>query len=800
MDYWTQYSKYESILEQGHTSHIVEHPYSPRKGSHDDGFSTGLFLGGIGTPVVSRDLTGFFSRWHLQNGYHVNETIDSAFLSVYWKQGKKSGYSRLDESWKGMRKVSSLFPVTTEHYAGTEIPFELILEFFSPLIKDNTEAQTLPLWYITASVKNTTSVPLELSILYCMPHLLGWKVQQITSVERTNNSWPSQTHAGNTAFDIEEITSLNSIPYSGALQSRNIERPVTDEMEGEIALLSFGSMKQTVSREVCFKAGQNMIDRKSEDQEHTIAYMEHSFRQSGTLPSTGLSWTSHPDEALCSAITRSTTIEGNESDRLSFITVFDLPLVKFGVGRIWKRVYTSRFGDKGRNAKRIAEYGIDHYEEYREEIHNWQTFFVNKHPLNSVLLNELYFMNGGGSVWVEGEKVQLEKGFSSPVLGSGEHVALLEGYDVGYYYYNTSDLWYYAWYGLTYFNKKAAHIVWNDYLKSIDLSLMRKRIIYRTAVEGMMLTPHKVPHDVGSPMEDPWCELNGYQMRDDSNLWKDHNSGFIITYYLYLKMTHQIITKEAWNTIKGAAKQLLTFSPLPFHDEFGDTTWDNLGIEGFASFSGGLYLASLASLSSWADEVGETENALLYREKLAIGEKAYVETLFNGEFFKVSDRGTYSECTMADSILGLYYAHCAQLESEFSLISQDMITQHLKSVYQNNFLNFKQGSLGPLLIAEKANTSFKGDGGDELQVNEVLLGSAWLFVAMLDYYDMKEESEEVAVALKHLIYEDSGLQFRTPAAVNGKREFRAPMNMRPLSIWLLDMNKNITLNKEGKIV
>ena len=598
MDYWTQYQQYSRVIEQGHTYDPNKNPYTPRVGSHDDGPSSGLFLGGIGTSVVSRNLEGYFSRWHLQNGYHLNEIIDSAFLSVYWKQGSKKGYSRLTESWAGSRKVYSLFPVTTEHYADSEVPFELILEFFTPLVKGDSDAQKLPLWFTTAVVKNTTSAPIEISILYCWPNLLGYKGQQVTSLEKTNASWPGQTHAGNSALELDGTTKGSTTSYSGALQERNRKRPVTDEMEGEVALLSFGPNTQRTTREVCFKAGQNMIDRMSKDQEHTIGYMEHYFTLNGTLPSTGLTWNAHPDEALCSAITRSITIEGNCSERLSFITVFDLPLVKFGGGRMWKASYTTQFSDSGRNAKNIAEYGIEHYMHYRGAIHDWQQTLLENSSINSVLINELYFLNGGGSVWVESEKLQPMKELPLPSLGSGEHFAFLEGFDVGYYYYNTSDLWYYAWYALWSFNKEIAQLVWNDFLKSIDLSLDRKRIIYRTAVEGVMLTANKVPHDVGSPMEDPWGELNGYQMRDDSNLWKDHNSGFILSYYLYLKMEHTPITLEAWNTIKGAAKQLLLFSPLPFHDEFGDTTWDNLGIEGYASFSGGLYLGSLAALAS----------------------------------------------------------------------------------------------------------------------------------------------------------------------------------------------------------
>ena len=797
MDYWNQYCEYSNTLKQGHNSHFVEYPYTPRKGSHDDGAYTGMFLGGIGTPVVSRDLKGYFSRWHLQNGYHVNETIDSAFFAMYWKQGTESGYSRLDESWEGERRVSSLFPVITEHYSSKEIPFELILEFFSPLIPNEEDAQKLPLWYTTAIVKNTSQSELEISIMYCFPNLLGWKVQQMSSVDRHHSSWPGQTHAGNTAVPLAGETNLYSVSYYGALQTRNIERPVTDEMEGEVAILSFGPKTQTATREICFKAGQNMIDRESKDQEHTIGYMEHTFSTSGILPETGCNWIAHPDEALCSAITRSTVLESNHSDCLSFMCVFDIPFIKFGGGRIWRRAYTSLFSDSGRVAKEIAGYGINHYERYREQIHHWQNSFLKKHQLYGVMINELYFINGGGSAWVVNEKIQPEKKLLPITLGNCEHFAFLEGFDIGYYYYNTSDLWYYAWYALYSFNKRLAKLVFDDFLTSITITLPRKRIIYRTAVEGVMLTPHKIPHDIGSPMEDPWGELNGYQMRDDSNLWKDHNSGCILTYYLALHIEKQTITEKAYKSITSAAKQLLSFSPLPFHDEFGDTTWDNLGIEGYASFSGSLFLGALAALASWADEAGESNKAASYRNRLFEGELALVNILYNGEFFRVSDRGKYSECTMADSILGLYYVYASQLEHEFSIITRDMIIHHLRSVYNNNFLQFEEGELGPLLVAEKAKTSFDGDGGDELQVNEVLIGSAWLFVAMLDFFDMNIESDKVATSLKKLMYEDSGLQFRTPAAINGKHEFRAPMNMRPLSIWLLDMNRRIKLNKEG---
>ncbi|MFO8043767.1 MAG: GH116 family glycosyl-hydrolase, partial [Alkalispirochaeta sp.] len=67
-------------------------PYWHAKpGSHDDGELSGLFLGGIGAPVVGRDLDGSFARWHLQNGYHLRQSIDSAFFALRWAERGSGG-------------------------------------------------------------------------------------------------------------------------------------------------------------------------------------------------------------------------------------------------------------------------------------------------------------------------------------------------------------------------------------------------------------------------------------------------------------------------------------------------------------------------------------------------------------------------------------------------------------------------------------------------------------------------------------------------------------------------------------
>lgn len=793
MDNWEKAQKYYSIINKGHTFLQPASSYQARKGSHDDGPHCGMFLGGIGTSVCSRNLVGDFDRWHLQPGYHVKQVIKSAYLGIYWSDGESTNYCRLDASWKGSRSVNSLFPVIVEKYQSEDKALGIFLEFFSPVVPNDALAQSLPIWYVNATVKNFSSKALTICLVFSFPNILGWKAQKTTSLYRGNDCWPSQTHAGNSAVPIEGATK-SGISYIGVRQVRHVNRKVTDDMHGEVAIACFGTSLQNCSREICVYDGQHLIDRPPEYQKHTISWLEHSVATNGSLPNTGKFWCAHWDEALASATAKSLVIQPRESEQISFATAFDIPLVRFGDDRLWKRRYTKDFGIEGTNSSEILQYAIDNYYNFREAVDQWhKSILCDSILYTAAMINELYFLTGGGSAWCYEEYKEERKGLPDLLLnGNKEHFAILEGYDIGYYYYNTSDLWYYAWYAIYKNSPQLAELVFQDMLESIPIEIDDKRVFYRTEEEGILLSSGKIPHDFGSPMEDPWHKLNGYQNRDDSNLWKDHNPGFIISYYLYCKISKKNLSEVDWNIIKLASRNLLSWKPLPCHDAFGDTTWDNLGIQGYSSFSGGLFIASLLALSSWAEEMDDNEFSSRCHELQEEAENAYIDTLYDNNYFKVCDKGKYSSCSMPDSMLGLYFAYAAGLGDKFKKISNAMIKSHLKTVYLQNMLNFKEGRIGPILVAEKARTHFSGDGGDELQVNEVLIGSAWLFAAMLDYFEMKKESMHVSTVLSRVIYEESGLQFRTPAAIDGNRRFRAPLNMRPLSVWFLKMNEEVS--------
>ncbi len=835
MNPWTRVGEYRNRLKNGHVYDSVRRNDDPprwraKPDSHDDGVLAGLFLGGIGTPVVGRNLDGRFARWHLQPGYHINQAIESAFFALRWSSAGDdatagapsppnavpparedrpaservpTGYIRLADSStpRFRRTVYSLFPVIHEHYRGDEVPVEIVLELYGPLVAPGN-MPTTPVWHATITVMNHSPTAVAVDTVCFWPNLLGWRTGRMTTVDRPARSWPGQTHAGNTAVAVRE-TKEDGTTVVAALQQRNPGREVREEMEGEVAVYADGDAGDRVSVEACLKAGTTKIDRPPENQGHTVAWAEEHFRRTGRLPGTGATWRARWDEALASAVHRGFDVAPGASRSVTYTVAFDVPLVTFGEDRHWYRRYTREWGTTGGNALSIAANAAAAAEATREQTDAWHAAVLGAtgaaYPLRvrGAMINELYFINGGGSVWVDRWARELDSHLPEPLLGAGEHAAILEGYDVGYYYYNTTDLWPYAWYGIARWWPRFAEVVFDDLLQTIPLEITEERIFYRSEQWGSILTAGKLPHDVGSVMEDPWHRLNGYQMRDDSNLWKDHNPGFIITYYLYVKNRGTPITEGEWRTIRTAGEFVLAQDSdadgLPVHDEFGDSTWDNLGIRGHAAYSGGMTLAALAAVAAWSRERGDADLAKECETRLSRGTAAFVTHLWNGEYFRLCDEGRYTESLMADAVIGLYFADIAGLghlivqNNDQAGIRREQIVAHLQAVVRYNLEQYHEGRIGPLLVAAPGVTAFSGDGGDELQVNEVLLGSAWMTAAMLAHYGLPEEARHVALALTETVYNTDGngggLQFRTPAAIDGAGRFRAPMNMRPLAIW-----------------
>lgn len=784
-------SNYYSQLHRYHDSYYVKKPnynppYTAKNGSHDDGPLNGPFLGGIGTSNYSRDFTGMFSRWQLQQGIHHHEAIEPAFFMLRWKIADKIFYKRIrigDNNFhEGDMKYAALFPFVYEFYDSSDLPFQLLMEYYSPVIPHNYQDSSLPITSFNFYLKSKINEEIEVSVGLSWPNLLGWRLPFISSDVRQEMQWPTQQYAGNSG----EI-GAHSINECHVVQYKSTPVKQKSDMQGNIVISLKVDDHWNTSCKPCFRANQIATGEADVDQKYTIAHMEEQFKTLGKLDNDYTHWEAHWHEPVASAIAANAILHPQQESQLLFNITMDLPVTSFGAGRNWYKAYTEKYGTECKRSLQLAQHGLKSNASWLEEISSWHERELDASgqvpsKVKGAQINELQFVVAGGSVWVTKPVEEHEE--ETPKLPKSSHYGLLEGFDTGYYYYNTLDLWVYAFPALSKNWPKLAESVFIDFLHTAPLVDDRKHMVYRTATIEKNLVYGKLPHDMGSAPEDPWVQLNGYVHRDNPNLWKDHNPSFILAYYLHRKISGNQINQDEYETLMKIAKftedQDTEDIGVPKHDEFGDSTWDNLDMNGLSTYASSLCIGAWAVMAKLS-EVHNREMGSYYKVKLAKAQKT-IETLWNGKYYKTNDLGKYSEATMTDSLFGVYMAKKAGLGD---LLPIEKVQSHLKSIYENNLMAYAEGKYGPLLVAEPDRQHYDQDGGEELQVNEVIVGSAWMFAAMLYEYNLIQEADYLANNLRDMIYKGTGLQFRTPAAWDNEGKYRAPLNMRPLAIWMI---------------
>jgi non-lysosomal glucosylceramidase len=103
---------------------------------------------------------------------------------------------------------------------------------------------------------------------------------------------------------------------------------------------------------------------------------------------------------------------------------------------------------------------------------------------------------------------------------------------------------------------------------------------------------------------------------------------------------------------------------------------------------------------------------------------------------------------MADAMIGFFLCDLAGLHELNDRIGRERIVSHLRVVLDNNVTQYHEGRYGALLVAAPGQTRFSGDGGDELQVNEVLVGSTWMLAAMLAHYGLTDDAVKLTESLR----------------------------------------------------
>ncbi|MFZ0969928.1 MAG: non-lysosomal glucosylceramidase [Candidatus Acidiferrales bacterium] len=750
-------------------------------GHIDDGFWQGAPVGGFGAGTFSRTYRGDFARWHLKPGIDKYQTVYANQFSMFQQEeGSPSGNARVLftdhprsgelSGWKwdypvGAGNYYSLYPRSWFDYHSPEFPAHVVVEQFSPVLPNNYRESSYPVAVYRWSADNPTNKTITVSVMLSWTNMLGW----FRTYSRDLSMSLSQgdfNHSQN-----ESLGSGNTM--KGIVFDRHRAGDAKNEWDGQFAIAAIESPGVEVTYHTTF----------SPDGPGTNVWAP--FSKDGRLSNSDASWTSGGEfERLAGAIAVRFTLKPGERKVVPMVISWDMPVVQFGSGRNWYRRYTDFYGTNGQNAWAIARDGLLNSDKWRDEIEAWQNPYVSDEskPLwyRGMLFNELYTLTDGGSVW--GRPVG-----SDP--GAPPSFAFMECFD--YPYYNTLDVLFYGSVPLLKFwpeidkqvLRQFADVVPREY--SDQQTWVWKMVHTRAMAFKMRKAKGALPHDSGSPYEDPFYLPNAYNWQD-SNGWKDLNPKFVLMVYRDYALTggkDEKFLRDTWPAVKEAMAYLQQFdgdSGIPENGGYPDQTYDEWVVSGVSAYTGGLWLGALRASEEMAKAAGDNTSAAQYHQQFDKAQKGYIAKLWNGEYFNYDTGDQFKTNVQADMLAGQWYAGMTGLGD---LVPREMQMKSLKKIFDFNVMKFGGGNFGAVNGIAADGTLLTSNE----QVQEVWTGTTFSVAALMLDDGMKDEAYRTAWGLYHVSYETKGYWFRTPEAWDVHGNYRASMYMRPAAIWALEM-------------
>jgi non-lysosomal glucosylceramidase len=750
------------------------------KSDIDDGYWQGAPVGGFGAGTFSRTYRGDFARWHIKAGVHKYASIPGNQFAMFQQvAGESQGVAQVLtndhpkngelSSWKwdypvGAGDYAALFPKSWFDYKYDKFPAHVVLEQFSPVLPDNYKESSYPVAVYRWHAENPTNKAVTVSVLLSWTNMEGW-------FRAHTHDFQSALSQGNVNRPRKESLTSGGATMKGVVFDRDRADGTLNEWDGQFTIASLESPGVEVFYQNEFLADG---DGKS---------VWTPFAKDGSLANNDTSWVS-ASEKIGGAIAVRFTLQPGERKIIPVAIAWDFPVVEFGLGRKWNRRYTDFYGADGNNSWAIARDGLLHATEWSDAIDSWQKPYVNEDSkpdwYRAMLFNELYTLTDGGTFW--GRPQGSDKN-APPTF------ALLECFD--YAYYGTLDVRFYASMPLLKFWPDIDKRVLREFADTVPREYPELGLWVAKTQETGSPVLHKrkkvgaVPHDLGVPEGDPFVLVNepGWQ---DTNDWKDLNSKFVLMVYrdyVLTGKTDKQFLRDMWPAVQLAMKYLEQFDHgggIPENSGYPDQTYDSWIVRGVSAYCGGLWLAALRASEETARVLGETQRADTYHAQFLKAQKTYIDKLWNGEYFRYDEQSEYRDSIQADQLAGQWYANMTGLGD---LYPKAMQLSAAKKIFATNVMKFGNGEMG-------AANGMAANGSiirDNEQAQEVWVGTSFGFAALLLSEGLAKEAYHTAWGIHHVVYETKGYWFRTPEAWDDTGNFRAPMYMRPATVWAMEM-------------
>ena len=738
-------------------------------GQIDSHHDIGVPVGGIGTGGISRGPSGGFTRWTLKAGtVHYFEHEANGFALWQQPSTKDGPHARALRNRPSRRNLpgwnfdpsgtySALHPKAWHSYpAVNDRPVGLTLEQISPVVPKLGADIDLPVGLFRAHLRNTSDRQAAAALMFTFANLIGWF---------DNPHRPGR--AEGIAGQFNEQIKRDGI--HGVRFGRKTAEP--HEGDGEMLICALDDAGLEITCCPSFDPGRNGEE------------LWRLFSADGRISPIGAGWTSGGGFSEFAAAEPSGAVAARcvlapgEARTIDLCLVFDLPVIRFGQGRRWKRHYTQNWGGNGDASIEIAKHAFASRERWSSAIDAFHQQCSDRLNLpagaTALAVNELYFLVDGLSVWTAATEDQ------------PDHFAIIECPD--YPLFNTLDLWVYGAHAVAAHFPQLAGSVTRDFVRQVSVEDTEIRHHLRSRRRFQRQSSGMLPHDLGAPNADPFICANDY-IYQDSRVWKDLNTQFVLTAWRDVQHASDAVIAETYESVLEAMDALLVFDRdgdgLIENDGIPDQTFDNVPMSGVSAYCGGLWLAAMRATADMAKRLGDGQEADKWQARSALAEPRFDELLWNGSHYRVDTDGAFSDALFSEQLFGPALARMYELGD---VVPVDHAVTALRTIYQGNFLEAGTGC-GAVSVTSLVHdsSSYAPEGETGLQWDEILIGFNYSLAAQLRVYGLEEECRTLMSALARELGGRRGLMFRTPAAIEPHRPvYRSQMNMRPLAVWML---------------
>lgn len=392
----------------------------------DDGKASDT--GGMGTVNQQHDL---YSRYSLRmHGKTMPEHLPQHQVAIFEKGPNGTWASPLGEnsdpedkkrlrtwSWENARQMAHgavvrlLHPYTQWEYPKTPLGTEVTLRRFSPLVPKNVEASSLPVEITQAELYNNTDQEKEVSVLVSVANFAGWQ----TEIKDPYYVWKKNVTNQYSNLTVNDDTRFNGLVMGARTNS-------VAGLKGQIAILADTSQNDILmTYRAQFDANQGEDVWKSFSEHGELANIRPKINE---------------NSELAGAIALKVTLKPRERRTLTYAIATDFPDDERNE-KIFHPHYAGLknsngeplYGSIGVNAVALASRALENHETWSKDIEAWQSKILN-HPrlpdeAKTMLINELYFLIAGGTLFTDEGKLYFMEGRDPQLL-------------------NTSDVWFYT--------------------------------------------------------------------------------------------------------------------------------------------------------------------------------------------------------------------------------------------------------------------------------------------------------------------------------------------------------------------